>query len=44
MNFLHKFYSVTLKLEKLENDDRVIVRIKYDVVCKVLGSVPGTEN
>ena len=31
-------FIVTLKLEKLKNDERAAVRIKYDYVCKVLGT------
>ena len=37
-------FIVTLKLEKLKNDERAAVRIKYDYVCKVLDSGHSTEK
>ena len=40
----HTNFIVTLKLEKLKNDERAAVRIKYDYVCKVLDSGHSTEK
>lgn len=37
-------FIVALKLAKLKNDDRVVVRIKYDYVCKVLDSGYSAEK